>query len=124
MQQLKKMWKRPLFWVLTLLVLTGAVLSGGVAVGADLSSAPALLGVLDGDDGEGEDVPITGEALEKASAAALEYLGEGIVTDTEVGDEEGYYEVEVTLANGTEVDVHLNENFEVLGQESDENDQD
>lgn len=68
---------------------------------------------------EGPEVPITGEALALASAAALDHLGEGTVTDTEVGDEEGYYEVEVTLDNGTEVDVHLDENFNVLGEEAD-----
>ena len=68
---------------------------------------------------EGPDQPITGEALEQASAAALAHLGEGRVTDTEVGDEEGYYEVEVTLADGRQVDVHLEENFDVLGHEVD-----
>ena len=74
---------------------------------------------------EGEDVAITGNALDKASATALEYIGEGLVTETEVGDEEGYYEVEITLNNGRQVDVHLDENFKVLGQELDgENEED
>ena len=72
---------------------------------------------------EGEDIAITGNALEQASTAALDYIGEGRVTDTEVGDEEGYYEVEVTLNNGREVDVHLDKNFNVLGQESDSNEE-
>src|SRR3989344_2440045 len=67
---------------------------------------------------ETEDVPITGNALETASAAALEYIGEGRVTDTEIGDEEGYYEIEITLDNGKEVDVHLDENFNVLSVEN------
>lgn len=71
-----------------------------------------------GDD-DGTEVPITGAALEGASAAALAHTGEGRVTDTEVGDEEGYYEVEVSLDDGTEVDVHLDEDFNVLGTESD-----
>ena len=71
------------------------------------------------DEAEGEDTPITGDALDQASAAALEFLGEGRVTDTEVGDEEGYYEIEVTLDDGSQVDVHLDENFNVLGQEAD-----
>ena len=71
------------------------------------------------DSAEGEDEPITGEALDKASAAALAHVGEGRVTGTEVGDEEGYYEIEITLDNGHQVDVHLNEKFEVLGQEAD-----
>ena len=57
---------------------------------------------------------ITGEALERASKAALEVTKGGRVTDTEVGDEEGYYEVEVTLEDGRQVDVHLNERFELI----------
>jgi uncharacterized membrane protein YkoI len=65
------------------------------------------------------DIPITGSALEKASAAALKHIGKGRVTDTEVGDEEGYYEVEISLDNGKEVDVHLDENFNVLSEEWD-----
>ncbi len=68
---------------------------------------------------EEEDIAITGNALEQASAAALNYIGEGKVTDSEVGDEEGYYEIEITLDNGQEVDVHLDENFNVLSHESD-----
>ncbi len=87
-------------------VVTAIVLAGG-SVFAD---------VVDRD----SETPITGEALERASAAALEYLGEGRVTDTEVGDEDGYYEVEVTLDDGSEVDVHLDETFTVLGRETDE----
>ncbi|MCB8959226.1 MAG: hypothetical protein H6651_02850 [Ardenticatenales bacterium] len=60
-------------------------------------------------------MPITGDALQQASAAALDYIGEGRVTATEVGDEEGYYEVEITRDNGSQVDVHLDEEFNVLG---------
>jgi hypothetical protein len=71
------------------------------------------------DDDDDSDRPITGSALERASEIALDFLGEGRVTETEVGDEGGYYEVEVTLTNGLQVDVHLDENFVVLGQESD-----
>jgi uncharacterized membrane protein YkoI len=69
------------------------------------------------------DIPITGDALKKASAAALVYTGGGTVTETEVGDEDGYYEVEVTMADGTEVDVHLDRDFNVIGSNSD-NDED
>jgi uncharacterized membrane protein YkoI len=63
------------------------------------------------------DEPITGTALERASQAALDYIGEGRVTDSEIGDEEGYYEIEITLDDGDEVDVHLDENFNVLSVE-------
>ena len=73
-------------------------------------------GLEDFDDEE-VDVAITGSDLEKASAAALAYIGEGRVTDSEVGDEEGAYEIEITLKNGDEVDVHLDENFRVLSTE-------
>jgi hypothetical protein len=73
----------------------------------------------DAEDFEEVDVPITGSALEQASQAALEVIGKGRVTDSEVGDEEGYYEIEITLDNGKEVDVHLDENFNYLSQEWD-----
>ena len=36
---------------------------------------------------ESEDIAITGNELEQASAAALNYIGEGRVTETEIGDE-------------------------------------
>lgn len=68
---------------------------------------------------EEEDVPITGSALERASAVALAHIGEGRVTASEIGDEEGYYEIEITLDNGHEVDVHLDEDFNVLSTEYD-----
>lgn len=61
------------------------------------------------------DTPISGPALEKASAAALAYTGGGTVTDTEDGDEESRYEVEVTLADGSQAEVQLDENFNVVG---------
>jgi uncharacterized protein with LGFP repeats len=63
--------------------------------------------------------PITGAALDKASAAALQHTGGGEVSDTEVGDEEGYYEVEVTRSDGSQVDVHLDQGFNVLSQVGD-----
>ena len=42
------------------------------------------------------------------------------MTETEVGDEEGAYEVEVTLDDGRQVDVHLDLNLNVLGHEGDD----
>ncbi len=69
--------------------------------------------------GNDVDVPVNGPALEQASAAALAHTGGGRVTATEVGDEESYYEVEVTLDDGTQVDVQLDEDFNVVGGESD-----
>lgn len=93
-----------------------------IAVGAGaVVGAAALLsgGLAQADSGDGSDpgeteTPITGAALDQASAAALAYTGEGTVTGTEVGDEESYYEVEVTLDDGSAVDVQLDEAFGVV----------
>ena len=56
--------------------------------------------------------------MQQASDAALAFTGQGKVTETEVGDEESLYEVEVTLENGDQVDVQLDENFEVVGSKT------
>jgi len=69
--------------------------------------------------GDDNDQPITGTDLERASQAALEHTGGGRVTETEVGDEESYYEVEVTLDNGSQVDVQLDKDFNVVGDQAD-----
>ena len=68
---------------------------------------------------EGPDQSIGGSALDQASAAALKHTGGGQVTDTEVGDEESYYEVEVTRDDGSQVDVQLDRNFAVVGASAD-----
>jgi len=62
---------------------------------------------------------ITGSDLDRASAAALAHTGQGSVSDTEVGDEDSYYEVEVTLDNGSQVDVQLDEGFNVVDSNAD-----
>jgi uncharacterized membrane protein YkoI len=67
------------------------------------------------------DTPISNtSAREKAERAALNHIGEGRVTETEEGDEESYYEVEVTRDDGSQVDVQLDRQFNVVGQEEDE----
>jgi uncharacterized membrane protein YkoI len=60
----------------------------------------------------------TGPGMEKAKSVALVHVN-GRVTATEFQDEEGYYEVEVTKPDGTQVDVHLDKNFNVLDAQSD-----
>ena len=72
-----------------------------------------------GEDASENEAPITGSALEQAEAAALAETGQGTVSGTEVGDEESKYEVEVTLDNGDERDVQLDESFNVVGGETD-----
>ena len=65
------------------------------------------------------EVPATGTDLEKASAAALAHVGEGRVTGTEVGDEESYYEIEITLDDGRQLDIQLDEQFNFVSSEDD-----
>lgn len=108
----------------TLGLLVVIILATGVFIASAVTSQKSQEDDDDGTEDESEDAPITGSALEKASAAALEYIGQGQVTDTEIGDEEGYYEIEITLDNGQQVDVHLDENFNVLGHESDSEEED
>ena len=95
-------------------ILAGVAFAAVVAGGAGIAAAGG-----GGDSGEGPDTPITGDALQKASAAALAETGGGRVTGTEVGDEESYYEVEVTRADGSQVDVQLDRAFDVVGDKVD-----
>ena len=71
------------------------------------------------DAAEGPGVAIGGAALDQAGAAALAHTGGGTVSETEVGDEESYYEVEVTLDDGSHLDVQLDRGFNVVGEEAD-----
>jgi uncharacterized membrane protein YkoI len=68
----------------------------------------------------GDDEALTGNAYERATAAALDHVGEGTVTETEVGDGGAAYEVEIRLDDGSQVEVQLNRNFEVTGSEGDD----
>jgi uncharacterized membrane protein YkoI len=70
--------------------------------------------------GDDDEAPITGDALDKALAAALEHTGGGEVTETETADEESYYEVEVTREDGSQVDIQLDRGFNVVGDSADE----
>ncbi|MGH8892312.1 MAG: PepSY domain-containing protein [Actinomycetes bacterium] len=96
--------------------LIGAVATAVVGVAA---GGVAVAGTGDTEEPERA---ITGAALEQASAAALDHTGGGRVTGTEVGDEESYYEVEVTRPDGTQVDVQLDRQFSVVGDEDDDSD--
>lgn len=96
----------------------------GLIVGIGALGASAVSASVSVPEAEKQEVAITGAALEQASTVALAYTGEGRVTETEAGDEESYYEVEVTLDNGREVDVQLDENFNVVGSEADDGSED
>jgi uncharacterized membrane protein YkoI len=93
-----------------------ALVAAAVAAAAGATTGIAVGG---GDD-NATDTPITGDAVAKAKAVALAHTGGGRVTETEVGDEESRYEVEVTMPDGSQVDVQLDERFTVVGTDSDE----
>jgi uncharacterized membrane protein YkoI len=91
-------------------VAVAALGAGGAAIATAASG---------GGDDEGSEKAISGAALDRASSAALSQTGGGKVTATEVGDEESYYEVEVTRSDGSQVDVQLDRDFQVVGSEGD-----
>ena len=94
-------------------------------VGASaLALAAGGAGVAGATGGGDSSHPISGWALDQASAAALKATGGGAVTETEVGDEESYYQVEVTKADGSQVDVQLDRGFNLVGQSADGESQD
>lgn len=68
----------------------------------------------------GNDEQKTGEPLERAGAAALQHTGSGTITETEIADDGAAYEVEIRLDDGSQVEVHLDDNFNVVGEESDD----
>jgi uncharacterized membrane protein YkoI len=80
------------------------------AVAALLLLVGAGVAYATGDDSSSQP---TGSNIEKAKSAALDHTNGGNVTGTEVGDEEGYYEIEVTN-DGSQADVHLDRDFNVL----------
>jgi hypothetical protein len=92
-----------------------------LALGAGGTAIAGVAGSDDnggtGDDGEGR--AITGPALDKASRIAIDHVGGGTVTATELQDEEGYYEIEVKREDGSQVDVHLDSHFNVLDSSGD-----
>lgn len=94
-----------------------ALAAGAAAV---IVAGAGGVAVASGAAGDDDEKPIEGPALEQAEKAALEETGGGRVTETEQDDEESRYEVEVTLEDGSQVDVQLDEDFDVVGSESDE----
>ncbi len=83
-------------------VAAAALLGGGGVVWANSASAD-----------------VSQDDIDHASRVALDAVGSGKVTETEVDDEEAYYEIEITKPDGSQVDVAVDENFKVVGQEVD-----
>lgn len=114
--------------------LAKSILVGAGAIGLALGGygvASATTGAINqapsaevDDDGPGEtndtDTPLTGTDLDQAVAAALEHTGGGDVTETEVGDDGAAYGVEIRIADGSQVEVNLDADFNVIGSEADD----
>jgi uncharacterized membrane protein YkoI len=96
-----------------------AVLAAAALGGAALADATSS-----GDDDKGDDGgALTGSTYDRASKAALAETGGGKVTETERDNESGAtYEVEVTKADGSQVDVRLDDAFKVIVAEPDHED--
>ncbi len=96
-------------------LVAGVVMVAVVGTGATVAIAKQA---------DDNDVAITGAALKRASEAALAFTGGGRVTGTEVGDEDSYYEVEVTRDDGSQIDVQLDRDFNVVSGAVDVSDED
>jgi uncharacterized membrane protein YkoI len=91
-------------------------LVGGAIAVALVGGGTALAVAAAGDD----DRPLTGSDLERATRAALAHTGGGTVIETEVGDDGAAYGVEIRLPDGSVVEVALDEGFDVIGEEADD----
>ena len=70
--------------------------------------------------GGDDDRALTGETYDRASAAALREAGGGAVVEAEVGDDGAAYEVEVRRADGSHLELRLDDRFRVLGSRPDD----
>lgn len=87
---------------------TAAAAIGGASAGV-ASSTP------------GGDQPVTGSVLQQAGDSAIAHTGPGTVTSAETdNDANTSYEVGVRLDNGNNVEVELNNSFQVVTTERDD----
>ena len=95
------------------LVIAAAVVAMLVALGG------AGIAYANGADSEEQ---VRGSDAEKAKSAAVAAVGGGTVSEVERDDGNGtsVYEVEVTREGGSQLEVHLDGDYNVVGQEADE----
>ena len=93
------------------------VIAAAVAVLLALGAA----GIAYANGGDSEE-QLTGPEAQKAKSAAIEAVGGGTVTEVERddGDGTGAFEVEVTRDDGSQLEVHLDGDYNVVGQVPDE----
>lgn len=91
------------------------ILAAGLAVAGVVGGAGAVMA-----GGADDDAPLTGEQRDRAVAAAKAHVGEGQVTDTEIGDDGAAYGVEILKPDGAQVEVNLDNDYRVTGTEADD----
>ena len=96
-----------------------------IIIGVVVVALAALAGTgvawsfADDDDGTQKAIP-AGVEYDMATGAALAEFPGATVTETEIDDEESKYEIELKLADGSQVDVQVDEDFNVVGSEADD----
>jgi uncharacterized membrane protein YkoI len=104
----------------------GVRLNNGDTVEVDLNGSFEVVGVEgpgQDDDGAGSSQGLSGADRDKAGQAALASVGQGRVGEVErENDGASAYEVEIILDNGSEVDVELRADFQVLNTGAPERD--
>ena len=115
---------------------SAAVVLGGASVAVAATQQAGDLRSLNPDDltatigklalGDDSDGPaLTDADRARATSAALAKVGQGSVTEVERDDDSGAaYEVEVRLNDGTQVEVALGADFQVVSQSAPEHDED
>jgi uncharacterized membrane protein YkoI len=93
------------------------VIAAAVAMLVALGAA----GIAYANGGDSEE-QLTGPDAEKAKSAAIAAVGGGTVSEVERddGNGTGAFEVEVTREGGSQLEVHLDGAYNVVGQQADE----
>jgi len=115
--------------------LSGAAVGGAAVAGASTSHSPAAttpsaasakpppayrnMPAPDTAAHEDHEQAVTGDAADKARAAAIKALGGGTAGDVTTNYFGNGYEVTVTKSDGNKVEVHLNSSFDVIGPPGD-----
>jgi uncharacterized membrane protein YkoI len=104
---------------------TAWIIGAAVAVAAlgGASVAAASVNPFDDDSitNDSSQQPLNQTDRDKAVDAAMAKVGPGQVTDVERGDSSGSaYEVEIRKSDGSEVEVNVSPNFQVLDQSPDD----
>jgi uncharacterized membrane protein YkoI len=118
----KRLWRT---WVgvaaLAVLGLVGATVAAGAGSSKGSTTTGTTTTTTSGKPSRTPETPLTGDTLAKAKAAAIAKVGgtvDSATTETDSSNTDAAYEVHVTKADGTHVEVILDEAFNVLAVET------